>query len=377
MIRTLDLFTGIGGFAWALRGVTQVVGYCDLDEDCRACISRNIRAGRLGDAPIFTDVCKLTKEDMGALRPQMITAGFPCQDISCANPKALGIVAGKHSRLFFEVVRLASVCPDVRHVFLENSVCIRSRGLKEVVTSLGAIGFVEFAYAAFAAEDVGAPHQRRRWFCIATRDPGSLRRVSVPVENATFDWSRVHTQPRIVARRTPDKRDPEARAIENTVKMLGNAVVPPCVASAFACLVASLVDPPTSASDRSLVRVSRIHDMGDATTVRVPRFGDVVVPLITRVELVDDEDPDKVTHVATRWATPTVTRFRQSPQGPRTVVLYANQVFLEKETWRQAQSLPLPRNVQRPARPKDVSAAFLINPVFTESLMGYPPGWTR
>ena len=35
-MRALDLFSGIGGMALALKGYVRPILYCDIDEPCRA-----------------------------------------------------------------------------------------------------------------------------------------------------------------------------------------------------------------------------------------------------------------------------------------------------------------------------------------------------
>jgi site-specific DNA-cytosine methylase len=59
-MRTLDLFSGIGGFAVALQCVTKVAAYCEIDAACRSVLAANIRKGLLHNAPILDDVTKVS-----------------------------------------------------------------------------------------------------------------------------------------------------------------------------------------------------------------------------------------------------------------------------------------------------------------------------
>jgi DNA (cytosine-5)-methyltransferase 1 len=384
-IRTLDLFSGIGGFAWGLRGVARVVGYCDTDAACRDVLADNIRRGRLDDAPIFEDITMMTEADMDALLPELVTAGFPCQDISCANPRAVGI-HGSRSRLFFDVIRLVRDCHSVRYVLLENSVCIKSRGGAEVLASLQSVGFRSIAISTFTAEEVGALHQRRRWFCLATRTTTTTTEpppidLEMLKRNMRFQWhERVdHVVPR------PSTTD-FAKRIEGATSMFGNAVVPECVAYAFLALWTALaegvgrtginVDQPSTRGTSSAV-VTLVTDDGETRRVmkKIPfplqfhSIDNIEEELV--VNLVHPQDPTRVVYSARRWTTPTTTRIGQTSLEKRNHLLFGNQVYYDQKTWDEIQE----KYPGRTQRPRDVYGSFLINPRFTESLMGYPQDW--
>lgn len=94
----------------------------------------------------------------------IISAGFPCQDISYAGTgKGLG---GKRSSLFFEVLRLSEeILPAF--IFLENVPAIRTRGADVVGEELAKRGY-DSRWLVASASHFGARHERRRWFCLAT-----------------------------------------------------------------------------------------------------------------------------------------------------------------------------------------------------------------
>jgi DNA (cytosine-5)-methyltransferase 1 len=93
----------------------------------------------------------------------IITGGFPCQDISVAGAGAgLG---GKRSGLFFEIIRLTRACRP-RFVFLENVPAISIRGLDRVLLEFTQIGY-DCRWTTLSAAEVGAPHLRARWFLLA------------------------------------------------------------------------------------------------------------------------------------------------------------------------------------------------------------------
>lgn len=105
MIRSLDLFTGVGGFAHALRDLAEPVAYCEIDEHAIAVLRTRMADGSLPSAPICPDVASLTAtwlEEQNSGPVDLITAGFPCQgfrpDVFCATKKMSAGVAWERAR---------------------------------------------------------------------------------------------------------------------------------------------------------------------------------------------------------------------------------------------------------------------------------------
>jgi DNA (cytosine-5)-methyltransferase 1 len=93
----------------------------------------------------------------------VISGGFPCQDISAAG-KGAGI-DGERSGMWREMARIIhEVRP--RFVFVENSPMLTSRGLGTVLGDLAEMGF-DAKWGVLGAADVGAPHQRDRIWIVA------------------------------------------------------------------------------------------------------------------------------------------------------------------------------------------------------------------
>src|SRR5512139_1178725 len=101
-LRVLDLFSGIGGFSLGLeRAGMRTVAFCEIDPYARAVLRKH-----WPDVPCYEDVRTLTADRLAGdgIHPTVITAGFPCQDISVAG-KGAGL-AGARSGLWREVARL-------------------------------------------------------------------------------------------------------------------------------------------------------------------------------------------------------------------------------------------------------------------------------
>jgi len=116
----------------------------------------------------------------------VVTAGFPCTDISVAG-EGEGI-SGDESGLYVEAIRVVDLLRP-EYAILENSPALTSRGLGDVLGDLAAIGY-DAEWTCFPASAIGAPHKRDRMWVVAY--PASLGRpqvVSSPtrVSNASCD----------------------------------------------------------------------------------------------------------------------------------------------------------------------------------------------
>ena len=162
MYRTLDLFAGIGGFSLGLErtGGFQTVAFCEIDKKAQLVLKKHWPG-----VPIYGDIKDLTSERLQAdeIVPDVITGGFPCQDISAAG-KGKGIV-GERSGLWSEMFRLIG---DVRPTWaiIENVSALRSKGLTLVLQDLCSVGYCA-EWHCIPASAVGAPHQRDRIWIVA------------------------------------------------------------------------------------------------------------------------------------------------------------------------------------------------------------------
>lgn len=125
-----------------------------------------MRSGHLTDAPVWDDVRTLTAGHLPSDRPvHIISAAFPCPDLSDLGTRRG--VGGERSGLFFQVVRLARET-RAHYLYLENVPDILHAGIERVCQALHQSGY-DCRWSCVAAADVGAPHARRRWFCLARR----------------------------------------------------------------------------------------------------------------------------------------------------------------------------------------------------------------
>ena len=118
--------------------------------------------GLLPPFPIWDDVQTFDGKPWAGI-VDVVSGGFPCQDISAAG-KGAGI-DGERSGMWREMARI--ICEiRPRFVFVENSPMLTSRGLGTVLGDLASMGF-DAKWGVLGAADVGANHQRDRIWIVA------------------------------------------------------------------------------------------------------------------------------------------------------------------------------------------------------------------
>lgn len=168
----LHLFAGIGGgiLGGMLLGHTCVCAV-EIEPFCRKILLQRQRDGILPKFPIWDDVRTFDGKPWRG-KVDCICGGFPCQDISAAG-KGAGI-DGARSGLWSEFARIiGEVRP--RYAFVENSPMLAVRGLGRVLGDLSEIGY-NARWCVMGADDVGAPHIRKRMWILAHTDAPCERR---------------------------------------------------------------------------------------------------------------------------------------------------------------------------------------------------------
>lgn len=162
-MRELALFAGAGGgiLAGKLLGWRTV---CAVEwEPYPACVlAARQNDGLLPPFPIWDDVQTFDGRPWAGI-VDVVSGGFPCQDISVAG-KGAGIT-GERSAMWRHMARIVSEVRP-RYVFVENSPALITRGLGVVLGDLAALGY-DCRWTVLGAADVGAPHQRDRFWLAA------------------------------------------------------------------------------------------------------------------------------------------------------------------------------------------------------------------
>lgn len=188
-LRGISCFAGIGGLDLAIREDVRTVCYIERDKYCQEVLKKRMQEGWLDDAPIWSDIQSFDGRPWDG-KVDIIFGGFPCQDLSVAG-KHTGI-KGARSGLWGEMLRIIG---DVRPriVFLENVSGIfnwfdvearptppkrgmdlerwtvefeQRQAIAKVSGDLSKEGY-SHEWLPLSAYEVGAPHKRERWFCLA------------------------------------------------------------------------------------------------------------------------------------------------------------------------------------------------------------------
>lgn len=180
-MKMAGLFAGIGGLELGLHASGhETLLFCENDPAAAAVLNE-----RFPGIPIRSDV-----RDLEQLPPdtEMVTAGFPCQDLSQAG-RTRGI-RGSRSGLVGEVFRLLEK-HDVPHLLLENVPFMlqldKGKAVCWLVDRLEELGF-HWAYRVVDSRAFGLPQRRQRVFMLASRNGvprHALFRDSFPVEERT------------------------------------------------------------------------------------------------------------------------------------------------------------------------------------------------
>lgn len=174
-LNVLDLFSGIGGFSLGLERAEhngkkfKTVAFCEIEEFPRKVIEKH-----WPEVPCYRDVRTLTAEQLvrdGVGQIDVITGGFPCQDISAAGKQA-GIGEGTRSGLWSEIVRLA--CELRPQFIIVENVANLLRGPSEQPGAWFGRVLGDLAECRYDAEwenipasAMGAPHRRERIWIVA------------------------------------------------------------------------------------------------------------------------------------------------------------------------------------------------------------------
>ena len=175
MLNELALFAGGGGgiLGSILLGWRTVCAV-EIDPYCIESLLRRQADSCLPTFPIWDDVRTFDGRPWNG-QIDVVTGGFPCQDISCAG-RGEGIT-GERSSLFFEMLRIIE---EVRPclVVSENAKELRTKGLGAVVEGLSRLGYVG-CVGVLGARHIGANHWRKRMWIVAS-DSNRKRKRTKP-----------------------------------------------------------------------------------------------------------------------------------------------------------------------------------------------------
>lgn len=379
MLKSIDLFSGIGGIAHALRGLgIEPVAYCEREPWAIAVLRQRMRCGDLPPAPIHTDVQTFPGAKYKG-KVHVLAGGFPCTGLSSMKMAQRDGFNNPGTGLFRDVIRLIEeIQPNI--VFLENVAVIRLHGLKFVAETLRSRGY-DVSWVSLKGFNVGAPQHRPRWFCLATRTTMKPMTLTLKTPFRKYNWTK---EP--CARMVLDK----TMTIERNA-LLGNSVIPDLVRWAFLYLWTGsrwkapdvltakswpFIRPDVSTAipvDKNEYPTAFGMVSGKDTTATLPAPVGLLELPKSRQRIMD---PSKFTFEGPRSVNNTLEPYTElmpitTWATPRHSNLIPSRVLTRRTI------LDLPTQVRFAQDTPDALRSGTPNPEFLEWLMGFPRGWTN
>lgn len=204
-LQLLELCAGYGGIGLgadlAAGSGARAVCYVEREAAAAACLVRQMGAGGLAPAPVWSDVCTFDGAPWRG-RVDIVSAGFPCQPFSAAGLRR-GVdderwIWPDIARVIREVEPAAVILENVPGLLTGPAVDVatveivevpggrvRQRSVRSerlpaaagrVLGALAALGF-DAEWTVLRADDAGAPHERARVFVLAWQVSDAGRNV--------------------------------------------------------------------------------------------------------------------------------------------------------------------------------------------------------
>jgi hypothetical protein len=374
-LRSLDLFSGIGGLTLALKGLCEPLCFCEIDRAAQAVLQDQMRRGGLPAAPICSDVRTLTPQWLRGHTnslPNSLVGGFPCTGFSL-----LGLGAGfddEQSGLFMEICRLLDLFP-IHFLFLENVPQFLNAGMTRAAAELHTKRGFELRWCCCEAREVGAPQLRRRFFCVGVKAGAALPKALKFTDGGYRPFAaRWLKEPRrTVCAADASTAKSTARDARERASLLGNAVVPDCARHAVFFLwsgAQSLNKPAVSLS--ALAHKKKWPSHGLVTRGRVYATRAPAPPNL--------RPPVRVVLDGTRYKAPRgyKSKIVLQPQRARMTLDYWPTPRAQLTTASQVMSARTARDLptRNAADTPDEQRGCPVSPLWIEWLMGYEQGWT-
>ena len=213
-MRVLDLFSGIGGFAYAghLLGGFTTTQFVENNAYCQQVLRKNFPHVPIhDDINTFDTAFKFGEYDL-------ITAGFPCQDLSSAGKQA-GLREGTRSSLFYRVMQIARRTRP-KFILFENvaNTISHAKGetFQHILYEIAKSGY-NAEWGIISAADVGACHLRKRIWIIAYANDPRYYRTSKCQDSYIKKWESEET----VIKRYDSQPQPtgQAHTVANTTSL--------------------------------------------------------------------------------------------------------------------------------------------------------------
>lgn len=184
-MKLFSLFSGIGGPEKALKrlGIKyELVGYSEIDKYASKSYSAVHEEPEIKN---YWDITKINEKELPDF--DLMTWGFPCQDISIAGKQA-GIKQGTRSGLYYDGLRILKE-KKPKYSLIENVKALTSKKFKDtfesILNDLSESGYNNY-WQVLDAKDYGIPQHRERVFIVSIRKDINQEFIFPEKEELTF-----------------------------------------------------------------------------------------------------------------------------------------------------------------------------------------------
>ena len=199
MIKTIELFAGVGGFRLGLEKNNEfkVVWSNQYEPSTKIQHASNVYRDRFpGTNHSDVDIAKVIDEDFESIPDHdLLVGGFPCQDYSVARTlkKSSGI-QGKKGVLWWSIhAILKNKTNPPKYLMLENvdrllksPVSQRGRDFAIMLSSLSELGYI-VEWRVINAADYGMPQRRKRVYIMAYKSDSDIGK-EIKQLKSPVDW---------------------------------------------------------------------------------------------------------------------------------------------------------------------------------------------
>jgi DNA (cytosine-5)-methyltransferase 1 len=188
-LSVVSFCSGYGGIEGGLdlAGVNhRVIAYVEIEAFAIANLVAKMEQGKLAPAPIWTNL-KTFPAHLFRGSIDIITGGYPCQPFSAAGRRK----GDEDPRHLWPYIREHVKVIKPRSFLFENVEGHISLGLSSVISDMKEDGY-DATWGIFSAEEVGAPHRRKRVFILGNSEHNGLFRSEKP--GSIVSTSNNHTQ---------------------------------------------------------------------------------------------------------------------------------------------------------------------------------------
>lgn len=174
-MRYISLFTGIGGLESKKEEPTII---CERDIYCNEYLKKKYKSSDFID-----DVKILSSDSFKVPKSDIVTGGWPCQDLSVAGERK-GF-KGVKSVLFYDLLKVALkskcetvIAENVPNLLNIDNGAVFSTVLKEFANS----GYIYISWRIINTRSFNLPHQRRRLFIVASKSEQIAKNLFNPIQ---------------------------------------------------------------------------------------------------------------------------------------------------------------------------------------------------